>query len=300
MSKHDHRETIGRALCDAADPCSLAQPLPVAAPDSVGARLVGAGGSAPATAAAPPEGGRTPYIDANGFDPAAYDWMPVRRRPRTDGFSEAKQRLFIETLADTGSVETAAQTIGLSVQSCYRLRRAPGAEAFAAAWNAAIQQAALKLVDIAFERAIHGSDEPVFDRAGRRVGRRLKPSDRMLMFLMRAHLPERYRHAHQSVRQLDEPPAPAAPPLAEAIATLEPATPPDPHRLMPPEALDVALEVADMCEGTLPPWHRPEAVAYASEAEAQEEPDPLVLALDRALARAAERDLEEAGDGAAK
>ena len=255
MSKHDHRETIGRALSAAADPANPAAPLPGIASESLGALVPQSGAGLPD--AGPPGDSATPYIDANGFDPGEYDWVPVRRRARADGFSEAKQRLFIETVADTGSVETAAQTVGMTVQSCYRLRRAPGAEAFAAAWNAAIQQAAFKLADVAFERAINGSDEPVFDRDGRRVGRRLKPSDRMVMFLLRAHLPERYRHAHHSVRYPDEAPPPDIAPVAQAIAALEPVTPPEPHKLMPPEELDVAVEVADLCNGTLPHWHDP-------------------------------------------
>jgi hypothetical protein len=257
MSKHDHRETLGRALLDAADPCNLEPAMPGPAPDSAGALVPRPDGGAPAIVDPPDDASPTPYIDANGFDPAEYRWVPVRRRPRVDGFSEAKQRRFIETLADTGSVETAAREIGMSVQSCYRLRRSPGAEPFAAAWDAAVQQGALKLVDIAFDRAIHGSDEPVFDRNGNRVGRRMKPSDRLLMFLLRAHLPDRYRHAHQSVRQPDEPPARVSTPIAQAIATLEPVTPPDPHLLMSPERLDGEVQVADMCDGELPRWYDP-------------------------------------------
>ena len=199
----------------------------------------------------------TPYIDANGFDPADYHWVPVRRRPRADGFTEAKQRAFIEMLADTGVVEEAASHVNMTVQSCYRLRRSPGAEGFAQAWNAAIQQAALRLVDLAFDRAINGSDEPVFDRDGRRVGRRMKPSDRMLIFLMRAHLPERYRHAYQDLRHPGEYVPPCPPPVAEAITALDPAPPAEPHLLMPPEELDVAIQVADLLDGELPRWCRP-------------------------------------------
>jgi hypothetical protein len=42
-----------------------------------------------------------------GYDPADYRWVPVRRRPRTDGWTEEKQRRFIEVLADTGLVSAA-------------------------------------------------------------------------------------------------------------------------------------------------------------------------------------------------
>src|SRR3546814_9223269 len=69
----------------------------------------------------------------------------------------------------------------MSESSAYRRRRAPGAEAFDRAWGAAIDAAAKKLLDAAFERALVGTDEPVFDRDGNRVGRRLRQSDRLLM-----------------------------------------------------------------------------------------------------------------------
>ncbi len=48
------------------------------------------------------------------YDPAEYRWVPVRRRPRYDGWTEEKQRRFIETLADTGLVNVAARAVGMS------------------------------------------------------------------------------------------------------------------------------------------------------------------------------------------
>ena len=102
-----------------------------------------------------------PALDAHGHDPAAYDWIPVLKKRRKDGWSPDKQRAFIEALADSGSVATAAQCVGMSESSAYRLRRAPGAEAFDRAWSAAIDAASKKLLDAAFERALVGTDEPV-------------------------------------------------------------------------------------------------------------------------------------------
>lgn len=215
----------------------------------------------------------TPYIDENGFDPADFKWVPVRRqRQHKNGWTEAKQRRFIEELADTACVETAARAVGMSISSAYALRRAPGGEAFAGAWLAALQQGAHRLADIAFDRAIHGSDEPVFDRNGNRVGRRMRQNDRLLMFLLRAHLPERYRHAHRDIRLAHEKPAPPVEPLAHAIARLEPATPPDPHLLLAPEELDVEVQVADMADGKLPPWYDPEPRDYGTDGAARADP----------------------------
>lgn len=193
----------------------------------------------------------TPALDAHGHDPAAYDWVPVLKKRRKDGWSPDKQRAFIEALADCGSVVTAAQRVGMSEASAYRLRRSPGAEAFDRAWSAAIDAASKKLLDAAFERALVGTDEPVFDRDGRRIGRRLRQSDRLLMFLIRAYGPDCFRDSGR-----DRSAAPAATPVAEALAHLHPAPPAAPAALMAPGDLAVALEVADHFDGELPRWYR--------------------------------------------
>lgn len=283
-----HRESPGHSerpessatssTCAARDAPNAADLLPTPAPAPALPAMVGT--------TAPDEAGEhapslTPHIDAHGFDPAEYKWIPVRRRPRKDGWSEARQRLFIEALADSGCVQTAATAVQMSVQSAYGLRRAPGGEAFAAAWTAALQQGALKLTDVAFERALMGTQEPVFDRAGIAIGCKTRYSERLMMFLLRAHLPERYAQAHRA-----QPPAglpaeaphpPPAPPLAEAIARLEPALPPEPHALMPPEELDVELEVADIMPGQLPQRYCP------LPPEAPSDPMPLGEEFERRL-----------------
>lgn len=195
-----------------------------------------------------------PAFDAHGHDPARYQWLPVLRKPRRDGWTPQRQIEFIAALADCGCVAEAARAAEMSERSCYRLRRESAH--FASAWDSALAHAARRLVDLAFDRAIHGSDEPVFDKHGNRVGRRFRQNDRLLMFLLRAYLPERFRHAHQSIRQPSEPPPPATPPIAEALLRLEPAPPADPHLLMAPDELDCALELADLGDGRLPHWHR--------------------------------------------
>jgi hypothetical protein len=202
----------------------------------------------------------TPELDAHGFDPAEYQWLPVRRKPRKDGWTPQRQRDFIAALADTGCVEHAAAQVGMSVTSCNRLRRAPGAEGFSAAWDVALTHAARVLLDTAFDRAFRGSSEPVFDRDGHRTGTRFRQNDRLLMFLLRASMPERFRHAHRDWRGEDEalpPSALDALPLAEVLRRLEPVMPPEPHKLMAPDDLDDALDIADILPpGELPRWHR--------------------------------------------
>lgn len=191
-----------------------------------------------------------------GYDLADFKWVPVLRKPRSDGWTPQRQVDFIAALADTGCVEQAAREVSMSVVSCYRLRRAPGAEGFAAAWDAAIAQAARRLVDIAFDRAIHGTDEPVFDKDGNRVGRRMRQNDRLLMFLLRAYMPERFRHAHENVRPPSEPPPPEALPVSAAMGALAPPPPEGHHLLMPPEELEAELQGAVIMDGELPHFHR--------------------------------------------
>lgn len=198
-----------------------------------------------------------PALDAHGHDPAAYDWIPVLKKRRKDGWSPDKQRAFIEALADCGSVATAAQFVDMSESSAYRLRRAPGAEAFDRAWSAAIDAASKKLLDAAFERALVGTDEPVFDRDGNRVGRRLRQSDRLLMFLLRAYGPDCFRG--NAAGRNDPAAAPTAIPVAEALVHLYPEPPATPAALMAPDDLAVALKVADLCDGELPHWYRDDA-----------------------------------------
>lgn len=201
---------------------------------------------------------------AHGHDPADYDWVPVLKKRRHDGWSPQRQRAFIEALADSGSVTYAARTVGMSRQACYELRRSPGAENFDRAWEVAIHASSRQLIDIAFDRAINGIEEPLFDKEGQRIACRHRYNDRLLMFLIRAHAPEQYRHAYRDGRDVEEKlPAPL-PALSDALRLLEPEPPADPHLLMPPDELEDALFCADLLDGELPHWRRdrdPEAAA---------------------------------------
>ncbi len=170
--------------------------------------------------------------------------------PHPAGTQSAKQRIFIEHLADTGSVTAAATQVDMSVNSCYALRRAPGAEQFAAAWTAAVQSGVTRLADLALERAMNGVEVPVFDKNGHRIACRYKYSDRMIMFLLRAHMPERYGHAHRTIsapHDRDRPEAPRIASVAQAIALLEPTMPDNPAALLTEQALcDRLQDIQDL------------------------------------------------------
>jgi hypothetical protein len=112
------------------------------------------------------------------------DFEPVPRRYRHDGWTPERQKAFIEALADTGCVDRAARMVNMAQANCYTLRRAPGAEGFRRAWDAALDFGLKRLKDIAFERAIEGQLVPVFV-AGKLMGFRRKKNDALLMFCLR-------------------------------------------------------------------------------------------------------------------
>lgn len=98
--------------------------------------------------------------------PPLPDFVPVPRRYRHDGWTPERQKAFVETLADTGCVDRAARMVNIAQTNCYELRRAPGAEQFRRAWDAALDFGVKRLKDIAFQRAIEGQLVPVFVAGG--------------------------------------------------------------------------------------------------------------------------------------
>jgi hypothetical protein len=91
--------------------------------------------------------------------PALHDsFDPVLLRYRHDGWTPARQRAFIEALADTLCVATAAARVGMCERSAYALRRRCGAGGFAAAWDAALRQGFRDRVrSVALDKAVNGT-----------------------------------------------------------------------------------------------------------------------------------------------
>lgn len=99
-------------------------------------------------------------------------FVPVPLRARTDGWAPWRQAAFLGFLVKTGSVRSAAQRVGMTRETAYRLRRRSGAESFAAAWDAIMHRLRGK-ADLPkrkvthfelVERAIHGTLRPVLYR----------------------------------------------------------------------------------------------------------------------------------------
>jgi hypothetical protein len=80
--------------------------------------------------------------------PAFY---PVPTRTRRDGWTVWRQADFLGMLAETGSVIGAREAVGMSRKSAYALRARPGAESFAAAWDAALGARSRKVTSPARE-----------------------------------------------------------------------------------------------------------------------------------------------------
>lgn len=199
---------------------------------------------------------QTPTLhDQHGHDPQAYDWVPVLRKPRADGWSPDRQRAFIEMLADSGSASFAAQSVGMTLRSAQKLRRSPGAEGFDRAWTAALAASTKLLLDEAFERALVGSDEPVWGRNGQVIGRRFRKSDAMLQFMLRNYFPQQFGGSGPSAAESAAPPQSVVC-VTQALAEMLPTPPADPAALLSPEALEDALEIADIWDGQLPIKHR--------------------------------------------
>jgi len=120
------------------------------------------------------------------------EFTPVPRQcERHDGWTQDRQRRFIEALADTGSVHAACKAVNMSQAGAYHLRRQPGAESFRKAWAAAIDLGVQRIEDVAMDRALNGVAVPVYSY-GKLVGTRTAYNDRLLMFMLRNRAPERF------------------------------------------------------------------------------------------------------------
>lgn len=121
----------------------------------------------------------------------AIPFEPVPVQPRRDGWTAAKQRRFIEVLAETGIVRVAAAAAGMSEASAHRLARRPDAGSFCSAWDAAFRMAARPAAAKLYEYALDGMTETVW-RDGEIVYRRRRPSEKALIFLLSRLDPVRF------------------------------------------------------------------------------------------------------------
>ena len=84
------------------------------------------------------------------FTPVSLD------RVRHDGWTPERQRLFLVALAAMGTVDSAAQAVGMSRISAYNLKKRADAGSFADEWDRALGFGRGMMFDYAMERAIYG------------------------------------------------------------------------------------------------------------------------------------------------
>lgn len=108
----------------------------------------------------------------------------VRRR----GVTVAKRRAFLEHLAMTSNVKASAKAAGISIAQVYRIKWQD--PAFAAAWGEALCQAFEALEIVLLDRAMHGTEKPVF-HAGKRIAVTRDFNDAVALKLLDTHRAER-------------------------------------------------------------------------------------------------------------
>ena len=111
----------------------------------------------------------------------------MAHRPK---FTPKKRERFLDALRDTGNVTKAAESVGISRRAAYDHRQANAD--FAAQWEDAWEESTDKLEAEARRRAFAGVEEPVFYQ-GEKCGVIQRYSDTLLIFLLKAHRPEKYR-----------------------------------------------------------------------------------------------------------
>ena len=144
-------------------------------------------------------------------------FAPAALRPRFDGWTAPKQTAFIGLLADGATVREAAQAVGMTEISAYRLRRHPNAEAFRQAWVEAREQAVNVLGEALFDRAIAGVVVPVFNQAGEKIGERRRYNDAAALAFYRLRLADFLAFESARLTRNNQPGAKQVPPGREVL-----------------------------------------------------------------------------------
>lgn len=102
---------------------------------------------------------------------------------RHDGWTPQKQAAFLNQLAATHCVSSAARAVGMSRVSAYQLRARLKGEPFDLAWQAALICRFDALAEAALDRALHGVEVPHFYK-GEVVGTSRRYDERLTVALL--------------------------------------------------------------------------------------------------------------------
>lgn len=127
--------------------------------------------------------------------------MTTARQTRRTTKKNAWRDPFLGTLAATGNVSSAIIAASVSRAFVYEERKRD--EAFAAAWDGALDEAADVMEREAWRRAVEGVEKPVFGSLGGRlgsgkIGSVQEYSDTLLIFLLKGARPEKYRDRQET------------------------------------------------------------------------------------------------------
>jgi hypothetical protein len=117
-------------------------------------------------------------------------------RVRHDGWTPERQRRFLVALAAMGTVDAAAQAVGMSRISAYNLKKRVGAGSFAKEWDRAAGFGRGMMFDYAMERAMYGVTT-VKMRLGGAFEFQHGPDTRQIMKVLRLPPPRRDAKARQ-------------------------------------------------------------------------------------------------------
>ena len=145
--------------------------------------------------------------------------MDPDRTPKKKRAPRDWRKRFLKSLSDWGNVRAACHAAGITRPMAYLARdRDPK---FAAAWEEALEDGVDLLEVEARRRALRGVEKPVFYQ-GAQVSAVREYSDVLMIFLLKAHRPEKYRdnfNLHAIAEQLatirgaaDAEPPPGDPP----------------------------------------------------------------------------------------
>lgn len=135
---------------------------------------------------------------------APYDYDKIRKAAprRTFGAimppSDEAIEAFLLALMEYPSIKNACEMSGLTYAQVAKLRR--DSEDFAAALDEARRMGMDHLEDAAVQRAVRGVEKPVFYQ-GTECGTVTEYSDTLLMFLLKAERPDKYREPKASDKQ---------------------------------------------------------------------------------------------------
>ena len=131
------------------------------------------------------------YVRAMNSLPAP---SPRPFRPRSNGWTLAKQAEFLQALAETASISAAAQRVRMTPQAAHWLRRQPGAEDFRTGWDAALAQAWQSVEASVLERVLNGEIE-IVERDGVRAVRQRPCAARLAIHMLERALAAKQKAA---------------------------------------------------------------------------------------------------------